>query len=270
MDIELIIAATFITFLGLPHGALDPLVAYQHGLIGRASHWVYFLIAYIGSCLLGLLFWYLSPVSALVLFLSYSAVHFGRDWSGSTSLGGSPYGCLVLGLPAIFHPAEIQDIYLMLTSEPTSASVLMLNRGFLLFGGGYLVMTMLFRQFKSLTRYAWLELIALASCAYLCIPLWYFVIFFCALHSPRHLIAELGALSRPSKMKAVAVMTVFTLITVGCIALFGAQLRVSLNEIETFTYQAIFIGLAVLTIPHMFLMEWVRSRALKTTLLSLK
>ena len=264
MDIELIIAAALITFLGLPHGALDPLVAYRHGLIGRTSHWVYFLIAYIGSCLLGLVFWSLSPVSALVLFLGYSAVHFGRDWSGSTSLGGSPYGCLVLGLPAIFHPAEIQDIYLMLTSEPSSANVLMLNRGFIVFGGGYLVMTILLGQLKSLARYAWLELIALASWAYLFIPLWYFVIFFCALHSPRHLIAEFGTLSRPYKVKAVAVMAVFTLITVGSIALFGAQLRVSLNEIETFTYQAIFIGLAVLTIPHMILMEWVRSREMKT------
>jgi Brp/Blh family beta-carotene 15,15'-monooxygenase len=204
------------------------------------------------------MFWYLSPLVSLVIFLGYSAIHFGRDWSKITSFGGAPYGCLVIGLPACFHPVEIQSIYQMITADLGAGHVLTVNWIFIICVVTYLLMTLLVGSLRRLPHYAWLEALSLTACAYLCSPLWYFVIFFCILHSPRHLISELGSLTESHRIKAIIVMVVITIITLGFVALFGVQLRVELSTLETFTYQAIFIGLSVLTVPHMLLMEWVR------------
>ena len=258
MDLQLIIAAVLICTLGLPHGALDPVVAHRYGLFVRRSGFVYFILGYLTVCALGLGFWYVSPVIALMFFLGYSAVHFGRDWSAFTSMGGLPYGCLVIGLPVCFHPNEIQSIYQMITSQQGVEGALVVNWISMVFAVTYVLMTIVVQSIPRLRLYTWLELIVLTSCAYLCTPLWYFVIFFCALHSPRHLVAEFASLSESTRVKALIVMIIITLITLGFVILFGIQLRVGMSHLETFTYQAIFIGLAVLTVPHMLLMEWVR------------
>ena len=258
MDLELLIASVLISLLGLPHGALDPIVAHRYGLFKQASGCLYFLLGYLVISALGLMFWYLSPLVSLVIFLGYSAIHFGRDWSKVTSFGGAPYGCLVIGLPAYFHPAEVQNIYQMITADLGADYVLIVNWIFIICGVTYLLMTLIAGSLRRLSRYAWLEIFSLTACAYLCSPLWYFVIFFCVLHSPRHLISELGSLTDSHRIKAIIVMVVITIITLGFVSLFGVQLRVELSALDTFTYQAIFIGLSVLTVPHMLLMEWVR------------
>ena len=65
------------------------------------------------------------------------------------------------------------------------------------------------------------------------------------------------------RLKALVVMSIFTLITLVLVAEFRAQLKIQLYELEAFAYQAIFIGLSVLTIPHMCLLEWVRRNQIR-------
>ena len=79
MDAELIIAAIAISVLGLPHGALDPWVAWRAKLFETSLGLLSFLVSYIALCLVGLGAWSIAPTCSLIAFLSYSALHFGRD-----------------------------------------------------------------------------------------------------------------------------------------------------------------------------------------------
>ena len=105
-----------------------------------------------------------------------------------------------------------------------------------------------------------LEVSALFVLAYILEPLWYFVVFFCALHSPRHLSSEYQLASARQRLIALGVMSFFTLVTVGVTLMIGERYYAELKSLEALTYQAIFIGLSVLTIPHMCLMEWTRAQ----------
>jgi Brp/Blh family beta-carotene 15,15'-monooxygenase len=107
---------------------------------------------------------------------------------------------------------------------------------------------------------------ALFILAYVAEPLWYFVIFFCALHSPRHLASEYQRASARQRLIALGVMSFFTLVTVGVMLMIGERYYVELKSLEALTYQAIFIGLSVLTIPHMCLMEWTRAQRVSASL----
>ena len=80
MDLSLVLASCLISLVGLPHGALDPMVATRYGLIRDFPSSVWFLTIY--SAIVGLVigFWLLLPSLALVLFLLISSLHFGRDW----------------------------------------------------------------------------------------------------------------------------------------------------------------------------------------------
>ena len=66
MDLSLILASCFISLVGLPHGALDPVVAYRNGLINDWRSIIQFLVLYTGivAAVVGL--WILAPVLSLI------------------------------------------------------------------------------------------------------------------------------------------------------------------------------------------------------------
>lgn len=82
-------------------------------------------------------------------------------------------------------------------------------------------------------------------------PLLYFTVYFCLLHSPRHLFEtarSIGLSSLVSIARAAAPIVIATLVLAAVLwrLLPGASLDAQLLQI-------VFIGLACLTIPHMLL-----------------
>ena len=79
MDLSLVLASCLISLVGLPHGALDPMVATRYGLIRDFPSSVWFLTIY--SAIVGLVigFWLLLPSLALVLFLLISSCLFSSS-----------------------------------------------------------------------------------------------------------------------------------------------------------------------------------------------
>jgi beta-carotene 15,15'-dioxygenase len=253
MDLELLFASVLVCIFGLPHGALDPILAYRLRVFTTLRGGITFHIVYLLICGLGLRLWFYAPLTSLWVFIGYSALHFGRDWS-AIALGGLPYGLLVLGSPMLFHGEEVRGIFEIITFGGDGSSLVALM--------SFSPMTMLWVLIKRPVRASqlWSEVIGLLVLSYLLNPLTYFLLYFCGLHSPKHLFKEYLALHNSQRRVALGVMLVITSLTVVLVATFGFTVREEISSWDHFAYQSIFIGLAVLTVPHMLLIEALQAQ----------
>ena len=252
MDLSLLLAACFISLVGLPHGALDPVVAYRSGLISSFKSASLFFSGYliiVGSVVA---IWLLMPSLSLTLFLLLSALHFGRDWYHKLKFGGIAYGFLVLGLPAFVKSQEVLNIFSFLTIGESAEFPLLVLQFFGVIGAFLISL-----EANQLSWLRWLELLLLTVAATLTNPLWYFVIYFCAFHSPRHLVSELLRMTQQQRIIAYSCILGITILTLAIAAVSGAHVEVYYDDINILIYQIVFIGLAALTVPHMCLLEWV-------------
>jgi lycopene beta-cyclase len=97
-------------FVGLPHGAVDHLI--------ESNSWDYrkapgFIAKYISLMAIIGIFWWIAPTLALIVFLSYSAWHFGqadvRHWSLPKTLN-IPWGAFLLLYILGTHQGETTEI----------------------------------------------------------------------------------------------------------------------------------------------------------------
>lgn len=111
-SLSLSLAAALMLIGGLPHGAFDIAIA-QAAL--RLKWQIAALIfgAYVGVAGLMLGLWHISPISALALFLAFSAIHFGDDWDMlDNGLLRTMAGASVICVAAFFNPAAVSDLFL--------------------------------------------------------------------------------------------------------------------------------------------------------------
>ena len=252
MDLSLVLAACFISLVGLPHGALDPVIARRVGLVRRPNQMLTFLIGYSLLVALVIGLWLLAPAACLSAFLLASALHFGRDWQRVIGFGGWAYGALVLSLPLIAHSERVTEIFAFLVFDASPQVPV-----FILAAMGIAALILFALDWRKLTPARALELTALVVGAVVLEPLWFFVGYFCALHSPRHLRAEFQKIPETERLIVFVVMLFITILTLAIAAFAGSHLEIHYEDLSVLMYQLIFIGLAALTVPHMALLEWV-------------
>ena len=178
MDLSVILAACLISLVGLPHGALDPVIAHRCGLFKNIAGAMSFFILYLGIAFAIIIFWILLPETALIGFLIVSAFHFGRDWRHKLSFGGFGYGAVVLGLPALLDPDSVSIIFeFLLFQDSAKFSITFLK---LL---GLTGITLIFYDINELSLLRISEVCLLGLIAALLSPLWYFVLYFCGFPS---------------------------------------------------------------------------------------
>ena len=170
MDLSLILASCFISLVGLPHGALDPVVAHRCGLIYDLRTSLQFIAGYVIVVALVILLWLQLPAASLLLFLLISCVHFGRDWKQKISFGGFAYGAFVLGLPAWTAPEQVEQIFSFLIFQDTAEMQLIFVQGL-----GVIGLLLLVFDRARISRLSAGELLILIICATGFEPLWYFV-----------------------------------------------------------------------------------------------
>ncbi|MAA79269.1 MAG: hypothetical protein CL916_08415, partial [Deltaproteobacteria bacterium] len=212
-------------------------------------HAVYLLIS-----LFALGVWMYLPVFSLACFLLYSIVHFGRDWRNELPYQGLAYGCIILGAPALFHHVRVDELFQVITFNHSPPWLVTALQSSVALG-----MALMLPNKSNLSSKLWIELIVLFCAAIIFEPMWYFLIYFCFLHSPKHLLEEWRQLSsheKNSALKMVTVITSATCVLVATLAYYLGSVNSTLNDLA---YQSIFIGLATLTIPHMLLIAWVQS-----------
>jgi Brp/Blh family beta-carotene 15,15'-monooxygenase len=235
--------------LGLPHGALDPMVARKAFESRRnystASFYAVYLVLALGYCLLWLRF----PTLGLSAFLAIAAIHFGSDWQHrGSALTRLAYGVTVVTLPALAHPAEVAGIYSILgTSHAQTLVELSKVLGAMAAVVGFVGAILQVKQCKTDLP----EFLAIVMAALLLGPLVFFTCYFSLLHSPRHLLetsADLGITSlRGVWVKTLPIVAATVAL---CGVLYFALPGISVSGRLLMT---VFIGLASLTIPHMLL-----------------
>ena len=254
-QIELLVIASLILVLGVPHGALDTIFASQIYGIDSLRGWICFGSIYLFLSALVVGIWLLQPAIFLLAFLFISAFHFSGD-----PVEGTPwptralYGGAVVILPAALHTVETARLFSLLSGE-SAADLVMPWLGLL--SWPWLVGLILAAIQRSRTDWLTaLELFSVATLSVLAPPLLSFTLFFCAMHSARHILRTINYSAQSSRLfvLAAALLPMLGVLIVSLIAWYFLQS----TPLDTRIVQIVFVGLAALTVPHMALVERVR------------
>ncbi|MDB9857503.1 Brp/Blh family beta-carotene 15,15'-dioxygenase [Amylibacter sp.] len=266
LELTSLIALAMIVVFGLPHGAFDGAVAMALGFGETLHAMLGFVSCYIAIAILVVLFWLMLPEIALIIFLLVSSLHFGMGDSQSVGIIARTTqifahgGLAVIGI-SLFHKDEVDEIFSHLTGNETVLVWHYLDiAGFFLFAviAAYFVQAL----FKPMLRRRLLELILLCFAYYLLPPLIGFTLYFCGVHSVRHIRYTWGRL----RSKEYEIRTIIFLAAGFTIAswFFGMLMfwQVPKSEfLDAAILRTIFIGLAALTVPHMLLVDGIFRRS---------
>jgi len=254
-QLELIVVAVLILVLGVPHGALDTIFARQLYGIRTLSSWLQFSLLYLLLAALVVGLWLWQPGLFLLGFLAISAAHFSGDplqgvpWPARLFYGGS-----VILLPTIGHAQEIGRLFGLLVGDATATPLVPWLR---LLAWPWLVGLALASLWQ--TRHDFWTALEMAAAGILAIvapPLVSFVVFFCGMHSARHILRTMNFSGRSSwRYVAGAALLPMAGVLAGS-ALAWVFLRDT--ALDARVVQVVFVGLAALTVPHMVLVERVR------------
>jgi beta-carotene 15,15'-dioxygenase len=243
---------TALVLLGLPHGAVDPLLR----PLPSASSPLRFHVVYLALLTGAALFWWSLPSIALTAFLLMSVWHFAHDWprrvpagpaAPPSLLGYAGASCVVV-LPCVYHPEWVVDAFTLLARSAIAAEGLRQVLGASL---PLLVVALLWGTRSALRDRAWADLteVAVLVVALAVLPpVLSFTLYFCCVHSPRHL-AEVSR-RVPSLSRLGLTAALFTTLTA-----FAAGAFVWFNRgvgLEPALTSVVFIGLSVLTVPHLW------------------
>lgn len=246
---QLLLLAAGVIVVGVPHGALDPRLASKSGLFSsRKSKWAFLALYGLIAMLTGLV-WLKAPVIALFAFLFYGAFHFSLDWKNQVSRpAASAVGLTVVSMPVLANTESVGAIFEIMAG-PGINSFLPVFQMIAVISALIVAIEVarLLRRNAALS----LELATLLVAAALLPPLLFFFAFFCFLHSIRHLRAIAQELQL-SPAKLIGKSLFYSVQTLFIVWLawqsFGFELVWQDKLIN-----AVFIGLAVLTVPHMLL-----------------
>ena len=254
-QLELIVVAVLILVLGVPHGALDTIFAKKLYGIRTLSGWLQFSLLYLLLAALVVGLWLWQPGLFLLGFLAISAAHFSGDplqgvpWPARLFYGGS-----VILLPTIGHAQEIGRLFGLLVGDATATPLVPWLR---LLAWPWLVGLALASLWQ--TRHDFWTALEMAAAGILAIvapPLVSFVVFFCGMHSARHILRTMNFSGRSSwRYVAGAALLPMAGVLAGS-ALAWVFLRDT--ALDARVVQVVFVGLAALTVPHMVLVERVR------------
>ncbi len=257
----------FILSIGISHGAMDNYKANKLLKIYKINNKLIFFIIYILISFSVILLWSMYSSLTLLFFLLVASYHFGREDTSFLHKGNSMLdqilylvkGSLIVFSPLFFHFEETLKIF----------EILFLSKNILIFiaeehwivnvclslnilGYFYFAFKNSFEDFEII----FLDLLSILILNYFLTPLIAFTIYFCFLHSIRHIISIAYELN-PSNfldgfknfLKKALPLTIITAVLYLISIVFLSNSYV-LNDV---IIKVIFIGLASLTFPHILL-----------------
>ncbi len=244
-----------IVLLGVPHGALDTVYASKQYRLHRLGDWFWFACVYLLPVAMVASLWRLSPVAFLLGFLAISVFHFSGDPAETVPAWAKLfYGGAAVVLPSLLHGEEVRRLFSILV-DPESAGQIqkLLSSASPVWLAGILAgaLWMIRRDWR-----ASVEIMAVALLCTIASPLLAFTVFFCGMHSARHILRSFryAGIAEPRLFAAAAVLPMLgtlMLLVAGFWWLKDAPLELRL-------VQLVFVALAALTLPHMALVERVR------------
>ena len=250
--ISLVLLAVFIVMLGVPHGSLDTLFAKELFNLSQLKKWSKFILIYSIIAALVVAFWWLLPTLFLILFLLISIIHFSDDLiAGTPKLSRILYGGIIIFLPALLHTNELMRLYGYLI-EIEHAKWLVTICHYIAFPWLLGLLIIIYQLCRS-NIVGSLEIAAVAMLAIFTPPLLAFTVYFCAMHSARHLIRSIQFLENTPKTAIFSSLIIPTLIVFAVGYIVWKNMPVS--SIDSSLIKIIFVTLAALTVPHMMLLE---------------
>ena len=263
----LFVCLFLILSIGISHGALDNYKANKLLEIYSIKNKAIFFVVYIFISALVIFIWSLYSTYALLAFLIVASYHFGLEDTSflhkeNSFLDQVFYlikGSLIIFAPLFFHFDETLKIF----------ETLMLNKAFLTFIEleHWIINVCLFLSFMGYLYFAYknkfedfeiifLDMLSIIILNYIFSPIIAFTVYFCFLHSIRHIISlsnelDKNNISNGAKIfiKKALPLTVVTAILYLIATIFLSKYY-GLNDV---IIKVIFIGLASLTFPHILL-----------------
>jgi len=248
--------AALIVLLGVPHGALDTLYAGRLLEVRGAGRWLLFSAGYLAPVVAVIVWWPSGPWLFLPLFLAVSVAHFSGDPGvGCPAWLRILYGGAPVVLPVLRHGAEVEQLFAVLSSGEVAAA-LRAGLGWLgwfwLVGLGWGVVTRLGRDGQMA-----MEIGAVGMLCTVVPPLESFTLFFCGMHSARHILRSLEE-ERGAVRRLVWAGGPPMVGTVGILA--GYWFYAGEAAVEPRLLQTVFVSLAALTFPHAMLIDVIFGR----------
>lgn len=276
--LELSIFGFFIIVTGIPHGAVDHIVAAKvYKLENTFADKIKFYSSYLLSMLLLGLVWIISPLSGFIIFLASSIYHFGQgDLAYVTSRisGGQKQfkvietlliisrGTMLIAMPVLFHTDITSPIIESATSGAISAQILNYENGSILGAAAFLFHLVVFLLFlppwrNTIFRREFYLILILGSLFVFAHPLVSFAVYFGIWHGLNHFFELRDFLrnggSNLSFFKLYKETIPFSLLSFfGLAVLWLVQDAIGLqNQMVSL----LFILISVLTLPHMLLID---------------
>lgn len=262
-----IIVTTAVCLVGVPHGGLDSLTGKRlmKPIFGR--YWgCFFFSGYMAVAALVVLGWSLASLVTAILFFLVSAWHFGWEddefrsrihpWNQLAAIAS---GGLVIWIPALFRPTEMQSILdgIVPSTMQTSGAEIVGVARFLSFpfsliaiaDCGLSVGKIIFHKVRFETRLVrnLLLVVLFASTPIL----FSFGMYFCGWHSIRGL-AHLQKEHRMSNSELLIAVLPLSLMAIG-LAGAATWFWSSGRELSSELSRSLFIGLSSIAVPHLLL-----------------
>lgn len=275
-NIQWIIFSIIIIITGIPHGALDHEVAKQNSLLNnRLFSAKKFHTKYLSSMLLYGFIWFLFPTLSFYLFLLISAFHFGEtdlplDLPKPSLLGvllQVTYGLLILFIILFIHIDSVLPIIqrinifspaLISYLQKDQISIFAIGASFSLFLLTLMVFYIINKQsFLNIKSIFLLIIFVLISALILPLPLC-FIFYFGLWHS---IISLENIRQYLSKTKTVSLtwkslmIKCMPLTAISLVGLFSAIRLLDLDKNINLVIMGLFIGIAILTLPHQEVMS---------------
>jgi len=284
LSLQIVVLAGAVGLAGLPHGALDLALLRGAGMRTRAIFGI--AIGYVLLSAMVLALFATFPITALAGFLFISWLHFGlgdtEQMSGVTrGIEAAARGGVIIVAPVFFHPIEVARIFQMIAGQDSADSILALVEIICQWMApicfALLFVAVIYRVRRAVAsplpveRFhhgaSALEMTLTLVLVAFWPPLMAFLVYFCGIHSVRHL-AEIGAARYPHDARQAAIWLVkeswpLTVATLLLAAGIGTAMASRFEPDSLFT-RLIFQGLAALTVPHMAISFWLQARGEST------
>ena len=256
----------FILSIGISHGAMDNYKANKLLIIYKINNKSIFFIIYILIATFVIILWSLYSSFTLLLFLLVASYHFGREDTSFLNKGNSNLdqffylikGSLIIFSPLFFHFDQTLKIFETLFLSEKILIYLKDEHWIINFFLGLSILSYFYFVYKNKFKdfeILFLDMFLILIINYVFNPLIAFTIYFCFLHSIRHIISISYQLE-PSNflfgiktfIKKAFPLTIVTAVLY-LLAIFFLSNSYGLNEVVI----KVIIGLASLTFPHILL-----------------
>ncbi len=248
-----------VVLIGLPHGAFDGAIAACLGHANRPVTMIRFIILYVALAGLVVGLWLVFPVASLIGFLGISIVHFGL---GDVHAGTGWFryvqavahgGVVIAGISQSHRPA-VDVIFGYLIGGDAAPVWMAIDVASVVIAVALAIFG--WRAFwDARWRFGFLEAGLLILMFAAVPPLVGFALYFCCVHSARHLWSVWKAVKAEFPRQTLfigAVAFTFASWGAGAAAFWWCA---SFMMVESALLRVVFIGLAALTVPHMILVD---------------